>query len=88
MASYKIEWKPSVFRDLKKIPKSYRLEIFRRIETLSSIPRPSGCDKLADTERTYRIRIGDYRGVYQINDQAEEILIYHVRHRKDVYRRM
>lgn len=87
MASYQIEWKPSVFRDLKRITKPYHLKIFHAIESLSINPRPQGCEKLVDTEKTYRIRVGDYRAVYQIDDQAREVLIYYIGHRKDVYRR-
>ena len=49
-------------------------------------PRPKGCSKLRGGGDTYRIRVGDYRAVYDVDDQAEEITILRVRHRREAYR--
>ena len=52
----------------------------------SDVPRPPGCDKLAGPEDMYRIRVGDYRIVYQVCDEALMILVVKIGHRRDVYR--
>jgi len=88
MASYKIEWKRPVYSDLKKIDKQYIPKILKCIESLPKNPRPRNCKKLGDTEKTFRVRVGDYRIVYQVNDKEEVVLIEHIRHRKDVYRKL
>jgi mRNA interferase RelE/StbE len=87
MASYKIDWKRSVYHDIRKVDKQYISRILEHIQSLSENPRPKGCKKLADTEKTFRVRVGEYRIVYQTDDQAKMILIEYIRHRKDVYRK-
>jgi mRNA interferase RelE/StbE len=57
-----------------------------RIEAFASTPRPSGCHKLKGAENLWRIRVGDYRLLYAINDREKVIDIVAVRHRKDAYR--
>lgn len=56
------------------------------IESLESDPRPVGCKKLVGSDHTYRLRIGDYRVVYEIQDDILVILVVRIRHRGDVYR--
>jgi mRNA interferase RelE/StbE len=87
MASYSIEWKRSAYHDLKKIDKQHIPRILKEIRSLSLDPRPPDCEKLVDTERTFRVRIGDYRIVYQLDDRNRIVLIDCIRHRKDVYRK-
>ncbi|MCX7021694.1 MAG: type II toxin-antitoxin system RelE/ParE family toxin [bacterium] len=58
----------------------------KKIEQLSPEPRPPGVRKLTDSADRYRIRIGDYRVIYQVEDDRLLILIIRVRHRRDVYR--
>ncbi len=86
MASYRIEYKTSVFQDFKKIDRQFASRIFKKIESLALNPHPHDCKKLVNTEKTFRIRIGDYRAVYQIDEKEKIIVIQYVRHRKDVYR--
>ena len=86
MSGFKILLRESAERDFKKINPQYTQKIFKKIEALGHNPRPPGCQKLVSTEKTYRIRIGDYRVLYQIDDKEKSILISYVRHRKDVYR--
>ena len=57
----------------------------KKILFLADNPRPFGCTKLTD-EAAYRIRAGDFRILYRINDMAKEVTIYRIKHRKDVYR--
>ena len=86
MESYRIEFTRSAEKDLRKIDRSRIAAILRRIEQLESNPRPEGCKKLAGADRTYRIRVGDYRVVYEVEDDVLLVLVIRVAHRKDVYR--
>ena len=67
MASYKLEFKQSVARDLRRIPEPGLARIPARIDALAGQPRPPGCEKLSEQER-YRIRQGRYRILYEIRD--------------------
>lgn len=59
-----------------------------RIESLAANPFPPKSLKLAGAERLYRIRVGDYRVVYEVVAEAKQVLVHHVRHRREVYRRL
>lgn len=85
MASYKIKWKKSAYKELRNINDKYIPKIIVSIEKLSTNPFPSGAKKLSGSEKTYRIRVGDYRIIYEIEKQKLIIQIIRVRHRKDVY---
>ncbi|MBI4289481.1 MAG: type II toxin-antitoxin system RelE/ParE family toxin [Chloroflexi bacterium] len=85
MAEYRIYFRDSVERDLKPIPKKDLKKIIHRVESLSTQPRPSGCEKLAGQDR-YRVRQGQYRIVYSVQDKELTVWIVKVGHRKDVYR--
>lgn len=86
-SSFKINWKSSSEHDLRKIDRQYIPKIIYAIESLADNPLPAQSIKLKDSESSYRLRIGDYRVIYQINFQKKVIIIYHVRHRKDAYKR-
>ena len=85
MAEYKIYFKKSVWKDFQSIPKKDLKKIMKVIESLSKDPRPSGCRKLSGQER-YRLRQGQYRIIYSIQDDEISVWIVKVGHRKDVYR--
>jgi mRNA interferase RelE/StbE len=85
MAEYKIYFKESVEKDFRTIPKKYLQKILLRIEELARNPRPRGHEKLTGQEK-YRIRQGEYRIVYSIQDKELTIWVVKVAHRKDVYR--
>lgn len=85
MASYRIEWKRSASKELRKLPIPLIPRIMSAVETLASNPFPQGVTKLKGSDRTYRIRIGDYRVVYIVEETVLLIEIIRVRHRKDVY---
>jgi len=87
MESYKIKWKKSAYKELRNIHKEYIPKIIDSVEKLSLNPFPSGVKKLSGSEKTYRIRVGDYRIIYEIEEQRLIIQIIRVRHRKDVYKR-
>jgi mRNA interferase RelE/StbE len=85
MAEYKIYFKESVERDFRIIPKKDLKKILSRIDALGRDPRPTGHEKLTGQER-YRIRQGQYRIVYSIDDKELTVWVVKVGHRKDVYR--
>jgi len=86
MASYKVILKPSVEKDLRALPPATLKRVFKRIETLENDPRPHGSLKLAAAEQLYRIRVGEYRIVYTVDSDSRQVIVYCVRHRRDVYR--
>ena len=85
MESYKIVIKRSAAKEIEKIPKSHRKRIVYRIQDLSTQPRPPGVKKLSGEEK-YRIRQGEYRILYKIDDSIITITVVKVGNRKDVYR--
>lgn len=87
MASYEVEFKQSVAKDLRSLPKRDIRRILNRIRALARDPRPVGCEKLSSRE-LYRIRQGTYRIVYAIEDARLVIQIIKVTHRREVYRGM
>lgn len=85
MAAYSVYFRASVEKDLSAIPKSDLKKILQRIKALSEEPRPLGCEKLTGKER-YRVRQGNYRIVYSIQDKELTVWVVKVGHRKDIYR--
>jgi len=86
--AYTIEVAPTAERQIKALPKSIRTQIGRRIDKLAADPRPHGVEKIAGEENLYRIRSGDYRILYEINDQELLVLVVKIGDRKEVYRRL
>lgn len=86
MGTYQIEWKPSALRELRRIDRQMVHRIISAIDSLSSNPLPSGVKKLHGGDSTYRIRVGDYRVVFEVFADRLVIVVIRVRHRKDVYR--
>jgi len=87
VAEYKIFFKKSAVRELDKIPKKDLKLILNRIDSLSKNPRPKGVEKLVGDNR-YRIRQGNYRVVYSIQDNELTVWIVKVGHRSDVYQKL
>ena len=86
MASFNLQWRTSTKKDLRKIPREMVSRIVDEVEKLAEEPLPHGSEKLTGSERTYRIRVGDYRVVYELLRDANIVEIQRVRHRRDVYR--
>ena len=84
--AFRIEWKKSTRKDLRKLPASATERIVEVVELLSQNPFPHGVEKLSGSEHAYRIRLGDYRIVYEVVAESKLVEIQRVRHRKDVYR--
>ena len=88
MASYSLGFKPSVEKDLQSIPRAIVSRLLDRIDRLPANPTLPQSTKLQGAERLYRLRVGDYRIVYEVDREAEQITVHYVRHRRDVYRRL
>lgn len=84
--SYRIEFSPAASRKLRDLEKPVQARIFRAIESLQQNSRPPSCKKLECEEPLYRIRVGDYRIVYEIHDTLLLILVLKIGHRREVYR--
>lgn len=85
MASFKVTFKASVAKDLKRLDRLAAQRVVRAVESLQDNPFPPASKKLIGSEHTFRIRVGDYRVIYIVNKQAREIEVQRVRHRRDVY---
>jgi mRNA interferase RelE/StbE len=85
MAAYSIFFKDSVRGDFTSIPKSDLQRIIERIGSLAEDPRPIGCEKLSGQEK-YRVRQGNYRIIYSIQDTELTVWVVKVGHRREVYR--
>ena len=85
--AYRIEVNKSARKEIAALPKREQRRVVSAIEALSDDPRPEGVRKLTGTEDAYRLRVGDYRIVYQIADNVLTVFVVRVGHRKDVYRR-
>ena len=85
MPKYKVYFKPSAEKELRSLPKNIAESAILKIDILIENPRPRISKKLKG-EDSYRLRIGDYRIVYNIDDKNKVITVFRIRHRKDVYR--
>jgi mRNA interferase RelE/StbE len=75
----------SAAKELSRLPNSVVGRVVSAIEKLGDAPRPKGCRKLKGGDREWRIRIGDYRVIYEIDDSAETVDVARIAHRRDVY---
>ena len=87
MGQYNIEFAPAVARQVGSIPRKQQMRIASKIDALASDPRPPGCVKLKGSEDIYRIRVGDYRILYQVRDEALLVLVVKVGKREIIYKR-
>ena len=85
MVSYQVELTKSAEKDLRRIDKRYIPRIFSVIESFECEPRPVGCKKLSGSDHTYRVRVGAYRIIYEIEDGRLKVLVIKIGHRRDVY---
>ena len=83
---YNVELTPAAQKQFKKLTTQLQDKIWEAIENIALDPRPYGYKKIVSRLGCYRIRIGDYRIIYSINDQIITILILQIGHRRDVYR--
>lgn len=84
--AYTIQFKPLALRQLEKLPRDAQKRLAAKIEALRDDPFPAGCKKMTGISDTWRVRVGDYRAVYQVHQRILLVLVLTVGHRKDVYR--
>jgi len=84
--TFDIRFKPSVEKDLRSLPKTIVRRVVQKVEALADDPLPVQSRKLRGTEQLYRVRVGDYRVVYQVDSRRKLVTIHHVRHRSEVYK--
>ena len=83
---YRVEFLPRAERELAALPLDAQRRIDTRIQSLADSPRPQGVEKLAGDEGLYRVRAGDYRVIYTIQDVVLLVLVVRIGHRGEVYR--
>lgn len=86
--AYRIELTPRAEREFKSLDGSVRGRIKQRIDSLAKNPYPSGIKKIEGEEELYRLRVGDYRILYQVKEKTLLVLIVRIGHRREVYRRI
>jgi len=85
VAKYAVELKASAQKELERLPAKLIQRIFPRLEALATEPRPAGCKKLKGGDNEWRIRVGDYRVVYVIDDAKALVTVTRIRNRSEVY---
>lgn len=73
-------------KDLKKLPSVLFQRIIEKIQPLAENPKPQGSRKITGSKNDWRIRIGDYRAIYEINEREKRVKIMLIRHRREAYR--
>jgi len=86
MEYYSVYLKPSVEKDLSRLPPMFVPRVLAAIEGLRTAPFPPGTVKLTGAERLYRLRIGSYRIIYEVDVHTRKVTVYYVRHRREAYR--
>ena len=84
--AYRVELSKPAARQFQKLSKSVQTRIKPRIDDLAHDPRPRGVQKLVGEDELYRLRVGDYRIIYQIQDKLLLVLVVRMGNRKEVYR--
>jgi mRNA interferase RelE/StbE len=87
VSDYSVEIKPSARKELEELPDNVLARVLRKIEILRPTPRPAGCKKLKGYKDQWRVRVGDWRVVYIIDDTAKLVSITRIAHRREVYER-
>lgn len=85
---YRIEFAPAADRDFRALAEDVRRRLRPRIDALAENPRPHGVETLEGEKSLHRIRVGDYRIIYQIRDDVLMVLVVRLGHRRDVYRKL
>lgn len=84
--AYELEVKRSAAKGLRRVPRDILEQSIAVIDTLASEPRPHGCIQLVGHENLYRVRIGDWRIIYEVDDPESLVTILAVKHRREIYR--
>ncbi len=84
---YQVLFRPGIERDLKRVPAQAREKILSEIASLGEDPRPAGFAKLKGSGNFCRLRVGDYRVIYTVEDAFLVVLVIEIGHRKEIYRK-
>lgn len=84
--NYLIQVLPAAEKELKKLPAEVQRKLSKKIDGLAANPRPEGCEKIKGRDYTYRVRVGDYRIIYEVYDKRLVVLIVDAGHRREIYR--
>lgn len=84
--AYTVTVAPSAARDIRVLDNTVKRRVGKAIDALATNPRLPGVEKLSGEDDIYRVRVGDYRILYQIADRRLTVLVVRVRHRREVYR--
>jgi mRNA interferase RelE/StbE len=87
VARYRLVFKPSAERAFLALPKDDQRRLDKRLLALQDTPRPRGIKALAGASGVYRLRVGDYRVLYEIHDDQVIVLVLAIGHRREVYRK-
>ena len=85
MSDYSVTFARSARRELERLDATAIARILPHVESLTDEPRPRGCRKLSGQVKLWRIRVGDYRVIYEVDDKERTVDIIAVRHRRDAY---
>ena len=85
MRPYVVELTTAAAREVRKLDPSIRRRIIARLQELETDPRPPGVRKLAGFDDAWRVRVGDYRILYEVRDDVVLVTVFRVAHRRDVY---
>jgi mRNA interferase RelE/StbE len=85
VSNYQVALATSAEKELHRLTAKIVGRIVPRIEGLATVPRPTGCKKLKGGDKQWRIRVGDYRIVYEIDDTAKTVDVTRIAHRREVY---
>lgn len=83
---YKVEFRPAAARALRKLADDIRTRIVKAIDLLANDPRHPGARRLSGGRNEYRVRVGECRVLYEIDDSVLIVLVVHIGHRREVYR--
>lgn len=86
MPDYVVSFRRSAEKDMRRLDAKTQARVLRAVEPLARNPRPDGCRKLQGSEDAYRIRVGDYRVIYTVDDAVLIVAVERVRHRREAYR--
>ena len=86
MNNYTVEVKPSARKEIEALPDIVLSRVVHKLESLEGNPRPAGCKKLKNYKDQWRIRVGDWRVLYIINDAARLVSVTRIAHRREAYK--
>lgn len=84
--SYSIQFTPRARRDFEALDRNVQQRLRLHIDRLAESPLPRGCKRLQSDEPFYRLRVGDYRVIYQVDGKQRVVVVVKIGHRKEVYR--